>query len=529
MARDQVDVVVIGGGIAGMAAGALLAKDFGRSVLVVERAPFIGGRAVSFVGKGRKVVADGVEMGVAGFKQALAHARTFVASSEPDLETIFEEGRLDGYTLDAGGHGLFWGNRSRVRCVLDHLGEPVDIPVNKGLAFVDSKHGNRMYQVGAGEKYPWMTDEGYASTVTALRDMARTTPEELAGLMDTPLSTWLEKRNLHPEAYDYIKVLAASQTVMADPAMTPAGDFLGYMMAARPIGMNLITGSVGTVAEPGPIAIPGAMEKALLAHGGEVRRDTAVTNVVVEEGRVRGVEIRNGEIRAGETEVVAADAVICTLPPKHIFSVLPKAAFPADWVELLTSKFWGAGLLSACIGLKRDVWADHGIDERSFVYMPDIISEGYVGAVDMVMAVLGRWGKRAPEGRRDFGFSTALTDREMREPQKVKRVTDWCERWFRETFTTWKEDTEFCIWTAAPEAYGSWRPVGVARPDVMSPWVGGLYFAGDQYGRRLWGGGVDGAALSAVMCVDAMESTTCEEAIFPWYHRGIPDGGDGSA
>jgi hypothetical protein len=81
---------------------------------------------------------------------------------------------------------------------------------------------------------------------------------------------------------------------------------------------------------------------------------------------------------------------------------------------------------------------------------------------------------------------------------------------------------EFCIWTASPEAYGLWRPVGVERPDVKSPWVEGLYFAGDQYGRRLWGGGVDGAALSAVMCVDAMEGTQQEEAIFPWYHRGVP-------
>ena len=48
------------------------------------------------------------------------------------------------------------------------------------------------------------------------------------------------------------------------------------------------------------------------------------------------------------------------------------------------------------------------------------------------------------------------------------------------------------------------------------------YFAGDQYGRRMWGGGVDGASLSAVMCVDKMMGTNKEEQIFPDYHRGIP-------
>jgi flavin-dependent dehydrogenase len=79
------------------------------------------------------------------------------------------------------------------------------------------------------------------------------------------------------------------------------------------------------------------------------------------------------------------------------------------------------------------------------------------------------------------------------------------------------------LWTPSPEAYGLWRPVGEDRPDVKSPWVQGLYFAGDQYGKRLWGGGVDGASLSAVMCVDAMIGSRLEEQVMPDYHRGIPD------
>jgi len=49
--------------------------------------------------------------------------------------------------------------------------------------------------------------------------------------------------------------------------------------------------------------------------------------------------------------------------------------------------------------MRRDVWADLGIDERSFVYLPDILSDGFVGAVDMVIAVLGSWGAAQPGGR----------------------------------------------------------------------------------------------------------------------------------
>ena len=46
MAKEQalsteVDTVVIGAGVAGLGAAALLARDFGQKVLVCERAPFI--------------------------------------------------------------------------------------------------------------------------------------------------------------------------------------------------------------------------------------------------------------------------------------------------------------------------------------------------------------------------------------------------------------------------------------------------------------------------------------------------------
>jgi hypothetical protein len=101
-------------------------------------------------------------------------------------------------------------------------------------------------------------------------------------------------------------------------------------------------------------------------------------------------------------------------------------------------------------------------------------------------------------------------------------VIQLCEDWARATFPHWDEDCEFIIWTPGPDAYGHWRPVGTERPDVVSPWVAGLYFAGDQYGRRLWGGGVDGAALSAVMCVDAITGDSSEQRIFPHCHRGLP-------
>ena len=530
-AQDSFDTVVIGAGVAGLATAALLARDCGQKVLVLERAPFVGGRTLSFVGKGDKVTADGIEMDARAFRKALPHASCYLGKCTPTIEEIFERGLLDGRTFEAGGHGLFWGNRGRVDFLMQHLGVHCTLPLNRGLGFVDwegeGKPG-RAYQVDRREPYQWMSKEGFAATMEQLRSMATSTFEDMARLMNTPLQTWLEERSMHPEAYDYIKVLAASQTAQAEPAMTPTGDFLGYMAIAGPIGMNLVKGSVATADEPGCIAIPQAFERVVLEHGGVVLRSTPVREVLIDNGRVHGVRIKSGEDDDGPDRVVHADRVVCTIPPKYIFRVLPREHFPAEYVDLLEHKFWGAGLLTGWCGMKRSVLPDIGLEEGSFVYMPGVIrGEGYIGAVDMVMCDFTAWGegtsKRGPAGKREYLFSTALTDVEMRDPERVNRVVDLCEAWARSAFPTWDEDCEFIIWTPGPEAYGLWRPVGTERPDVRSPHVEGLFFAGDQYGRRLWGGGVDGASLSAVMCVDAMTGSDFEQTIMPEYHRGVPD------
>jgi len=533
MSDQEYDTIVIGAGVAGMTAAALLSRDFGRRVLVLERAPFIGGRTLSFVGKGDKVVADGIEMDARAFRKSLPLASCYLGKCTPDIETIFARGLLDGRTFEAGGHGLFWGNHSRISHVMRHLGVFVNLPLNRGLGFIDwqgegPKGEGRPgipHQVVKGKPYPWMSEEGYARTLEQLRDMGSATFEDMARLMKTPLQEWFEARGLHPEAYDYLKVLAASQTAQAEPAMTPAGDFLGYMAIAGEIGMNLVSGSVATCDSPGTIAMPQAMEQVCLEHGGTVLRDAPVREVSIRDGRVVGVRYGHG----GQTKTARAETVVCTIPPDAIFEVLPEEHFPTDWVRLLRQDFWGAGLLTGWAGARKSFLGDIGLDPRSFVYMPGVIrDEGYVGCVDMVICEFSAWGdgevRRGPEGAHDFMFSTALTAVEMRDPAKVGRVVDLCESWARATFPDWDEQVDFIIWTPGPDAYGQWRPVGEDRPATRSPHVEGLYFAGDQYGERLWGGGVDGAALSGVMCVDALMGSRLEETVFPPYHRGLPAG-----
>jgi hypothetical protein len=81
---------------------------------------------------------------------------------------------------------------------------------------------------------------------------------------------------------------------------------------------------------------------------------------------------------------------------------------------------------------------------------------------------------------------------------------------------------EFILWTPSPEALGTYRPIGTERPTHKNPYVEGLWLAGDQYGEKCWGCGVDFAVLSGIVCVDKMMGTNFEEELFPPHHRGLP-------
>ena len=93
------DVVVVGAGVGGLSAGALLAKE-GLKTLVMEKDDRVGGRAMSLRGE------ELSEKGAGWYRRLLAGQYSYLAESSPSLEKMAEEGTLDGYTLDLGYHGV---------------------------------------------------------------------------------------------------------------------------------------------------------------------------------------------------------------------------------------------------------------------------------------------------------------------------------------------------------------------------------------------------------------------------------------
>jgi len=115
--KTNLDVCIIGAGIGGLTAGALLTKQ-GYNVKIFEKETIIGGRALSF---------DTAPPAPTHYKDLLSRFHMHIPFSEPSLEKIFEKKMLDGYKLDLGYHAIGGGVLSNINSVLSELDEHIEI------------------------------------------------------------------------------------------------------------------------------------------------------------------------------------------------------------------------------------------------------------------------------------------------------------------------------------------------------------------------------------------------------------------
>jgi hypothetical protein len=503
--------------MAGLTVGTLLAKSRGEKVVVLEKEEFLGGRLASFTGEGDHLVIQGKELGVEGFREALRSVYTWVGRAKPDLETIFEKGLLDGYTFEAGGHATFWGTRGRVGYLLDYLEKPVELPGNEGFAVIDPQL-KKLFPVVRGGRYGWMSEESNRVTKNMLREMATASDEQMAEWDNISFGKWLKDRSDDRKAYEFMAAIASIHMVMGEPEMIRAGDFIRFMRTAVWIGMNLISGSTGIVPKPGFVRIGERIAEALREGDGEILLGTRVDEVLVEGGKVKGVRATTPE---GE-RVFLCDKVVCTVPIKKTWPFLPRELFPASFVSKVDDEFFSVGMLTGYVAMSRDILAEAGLNPKSWLLAPAIIKaeEGYIGDVDIVSIMPSNFSHTlAPPDRYTLGFSIALTEGEMHDKKKIERVIDESMRLFEQVFPSMAESKEWEIWTCSDKGFGDWPPPSEKKPDNVAPFLPGLFFAGDGYGEKTWGSGMDAAVLSALLCVDAMTGANFVKEVLPEYHR----------
>ena len=332
VSRDA-DVIVIGSGMGGLAAAALLAKLYGRKVIVLERHFRAGGFTHTFRRPGGYEWDVGIhyvgELGRRGLLQSAMKVTT--------------------------GGGLRW---ARMPEVYDRLVFPeLEFGVRAGkqnfrddlvATFPAEREGIERFFEDVVEASSWSTVLGMRSTAPrAVSSLASALMRRRRKLALQTTGEWLSS-NIRDE-----RLRAVLGARWGDYGLPPAQS---AFFAHAVIATHYLSGAYYPVGASGGIA-QGA-EQVIRAAGGEVRVNAEVASIVVDRGHARGVRLKSGEeLRA---KVVVSDAGARTT-----YLRLLSEDVPVPFRSKLASVPLGLGQVSLYLGLSRSP-AELGVKGENF-------------------------------------------------------------------------------------------------------------------------------------------------------------------
>jgi len=259
-------VVIVGGGFAGLATGALLAHT-GARVTVFERRPVIGGRAL--------VV------------------------------------KQDGFTLNYGLHYVVGGHASPHYRILQRIGKLEAAP----LAPVDSR---KLYRMRDGQLYhvpstpldmlttKLLSAQGKLALAKAFIPLMTANPEKLWHI---PVGKWLDGITHEPTLRNFLLDLCGPLSFEAEPELLSAAHFL---LAVRPLLMP--KGPLALYPVGGWVGMFEAFKAHIEEKGGQVRLKAAVKRLEIQDNKIVGVW--------ADGELVQADRVVLAIPPQELADLL---------------------------------------------------------------------------------------------------------------------------------------------------------------------------------------------------------------
>ena len=316
MANQSYDVIIVGGGMGGLNLGALLAKE-GKRVLVLERGgpENLGGRAAS--------------------------------------------GNVGGGAVDNGIKGLIMsGSQDEIH---RRIGKP--LPEN----VCEWTNSGQLYMRGEWHDIDKMIRGSVEDFLKIYKETATdSTYDELEAFDDISIRKFVADRTGNKDIVDFFDYLGWLFGGTLPEARDYSAGSLFYSVKKQ-VDANGYMPSQSYWVKGGSGAIANGLIEAIEENGGEIRTGTAVSHVVIENGRVGGVEIEQGS-RAVPTQLldttfIGAPVVASAVAIWDIFNIISEDDLDpwyADRLRHLHRKTLNLLTLTYAVD-REDVWDDSGI------------------------------------------------------------------------------------------------------------------------------------------------------------------------
>ncbi len=457
--QDRYDTIVVGAGIAGLGVAAILAKEGGQQVLVLDRFPRAGGRLMSYEGYPEK-----------------------------------------GWRVDVGLHLIELGEKASCTELNKRVGKEVQwAPFSQT---VDMWNGERFINVA--ELVP-MSDEDKKAFRDLLQRIAGMGDADIEAWDNRSLEEWLMEHVPQPSIRELFTDIGMIMTTIPRAIDMAAGEVLYIARDNLQKTRQVLQASYPLEGMEG---ITRGLVEAVREKRGEVETHCEVDEVVIEGGRATGVRVPSRkhpyqeEYRLPETRVISAHRVVCALPIyqlPHVMDFNPETGpMPGWWLKrILDIRHEVTGLIGYMIGLSEPI-VEAG--KRCFF---TALRTRHAGFPFQGFPASNFSPSVAPEGKQLLHTDIVCEHAEASDRFKRKRLLDLMWEDVKEMFPGIQDKMEWRLPYYVDGCDGLARKPGLVgrfKPGLQAPGISNLFFAGDTYQGR--GLATNGAARSAMLCAD---------------------------
>ncbi|MEJ8567277.1 phytoene desaturase family protein [Elongatibacter sediminis] len=288
-------VVIVGAGVGGMCAGALLAHH-GYRVTVCDRIDTVGGRTRTQIIDGYRLPRGAVSFQLAGILPEVCKE----VGAEFDLRPVSEM--------------WFW---------IKGDGDFVPLPAKSGIG----KMIEMFLKVHGGEGKKAMARVGLELSIAKIGKAFKDPGQAVGGDDGPTFREWLERYTDNEDLIALFHAITSAVSAVNDFEY-PARHWFAHFAAskARMDKYALVPG--------GFVAVSEALRDVILRHGGEVRLETPVREIEFTDGRASGVVIE----RDGGRETLPADIVISNAGPSLTVELAGEGTLGAEYVNGLRQR-----------------------------------------------------------------------------------------------------------------------------------------------------------------------------------------------
>jgi phytoene dehydrogenase-like protein len=305
------DVIVVGGGHNGLTCACYLQKA-GLRVLVLERRPIAGGAVCT------ETMFGGYRIDVGSSAHIMIHLTPVVRELELEhygLDYI-DMDPFAFYPLPDGSGAIeFWRDLDYTCASIEKISPRDAIAYRRFVEFWDA--------INAGVFSAFLKPPTPGNLAWALATGQFNRVGSSGGSLDTLRRLFTSYGQLIDETFESEAMRSALGWLAAQSGPPPdeigTGDFAGWHAMLHRSGAKHPRGGSGMLTQ--------ALQRCLEAHGGEVRLNAEVSRIVVEGGRVRGVELGSGDgAERIEAPIVVSNAHVQTT----LLKLVGDAALPND-------------------------------------------------------------------------------------------------------------------------------------------------------------------------------------------------------